>query len=194
MPSKIVLIQGHPDKDGKRLCRQLADAYAQGVSDAGHQLRRIDLASLDFPLLASQYAYDHEPIPPGLAGAVADLLWADHIVLVFPLWMGTMPALVKAFFEQALRPGGTFVRDDKGGAQSLLAGRTARLVVTMGMPVPLFRFWFGGHGLKLIKRSILAFAGIRVVRHSLFGLVDTAGPDRIRGWLDEMRRAGASAH
>ncbi|MFZ2871765.1 NAD(P)H-dependent oxidoreductase [Zavarzinia sp.] len=193
MPSKIILIQGHPDRDGARLCRHLADAYAEGARDGGHELRRIDLAALDFPLLSSQHAYEHEPIPPGLAGAVEDLLWADHIVLVFPLWLGTMPALVKAFLEQVLRPGGAFVFPEKGGPQSLMAGRTARLVVTMGMPTLLYRFWFGGHGLKVIRRNILAFIGIRVVRQSLFGLVTNATPDKVRGWLDEMRRAGRAA-
>lgn len=193
MPSKILLIQGHPDRDEKRLCRQLAAAYEQGAAAAGHTLRRIDLASLDFPLLMSQQAYEHEPIPPGLAGAVEDLLWADHIVLVFPLWLGTMPALVKAFLEQVLRPGGAFVFEDKGGPHSLMAGRTARLVVTMGMPTLLYRFWFGGHGIKVIRRNILAFVGIRVVRQSLFGLVTNAGPDKVRGWLDEMHKAGRDA-
>lgn len=192
MPHRITIIQGHPDRDPRRLCRQLADAYAEGAAAEGKDIRRVDLAACDFPLLASQDAYVRAPIPPGLAQAVEDLLWAEHVVLVFPLWMGTMPALVKAFFEQVLRPGGAFLapREGKGEAESLLAGRTCRLVVTMGMPAPLFRLWFGGHGLKVIKRNILAFVGIRVVRQSLIGLVGGATPAKVARWLDDMRALG----
>lgn len=33
------------------------------------------------------------------------ILWADHIVFLYPLWLGHMPALLQAFLEHALRLG-----------------------------------------------------------------------------------------
>lgn len=69
---------------------------------------RIDLATLDFPLLRTQQDVQHGARPEQLAPAQAALLGAEHIVIVFSLWLGTMPALVKAFLEQVMRAGVAF--------------------------------------------------------------------------------------
>jgi len=189
MPRRILVIEGHPDPDERRLCRALAQAYASGATASGHQVERIDLATVTFPLLPSQAAFEHDALPPSLIPAQQAILAAEHIVLAFPLWLGTMPALVKAFLEQVLRPGIAF-RYGARGPEKLLRGRSARLVVTMGMPVLAYRWWFRAHGLKGLERSILGFVGIKPIRESLFGNVETASPATRQKWLDEMRRDG----
>ncbi len=191
MSRRILIIQGHPDPDQRRLCRGLADAYAQGATDHGHTVARIDLAQLDVPMLRTQEEFEHGALPDSLQPAQAELLAAQHILLVFPLWLGTMPALVKAFLEQVMRPEVAFAYQQNGQPRAGLAGRSARLVVTMGMPVLAYRWWFLGHGLKGLERSVLRFAGIRPVRMSLFGMVDKASAARRQRWLDRMRALGA---
>jgi putative NADPH-quinone reductase len=191
MVRRILIIQGHPDPNEHRLCRALADAYAAGAEQAGHEVARIDLARLDFPLLRSAEDFAHGKLPAALQPAQDALLAAEHVVLVFPLWLGTMPALVKAFLEQVLRPDFAFGAAGRGFPRGKLAGRSARLVVTMGMPVPAYRWWFFGHGLKGLERSILNFVGIRPVRQSLFGMVETASDATRQRWLERMRRLGA---
>jgi len=101
-----------------------------------------------------------------------------------------MPALVKAFLEQVMRPGVAFAYEPKGLPRKLLAGRSARVVVTMGMPVLAYRWWFFGHGLKGLERSILRFVGIRPVRQTLFGMVGTADAGRRAKFLATMRFLG----
>ncbi|TIT71390.1 MAG: flavodoxin family protein, partial [Mesorhizobium sp.] len=88
-------------------------------------------------------------IPGSLKEAAEAVVWAEHIVFVFPLWPGTVPAMLKAFLEQVMRPGTAFAYPQKGEgfAKPFLHGRSARLVVTMGMPAPVYRLWFLGHGL-----------------------------------------------
>ncbi len=191
MSRSILIIQGHPDPSPHRLCRALADAYADGAGRAGHTVTRIDLAQLDVPLLRSAEDFEHGPVPPSLQSAQDALLAAEHIVLVFPLWLGTMPALVKAFLEQVLRPSVAFDYQQSGWPKRKLAGRSARVVVTMGMPVLAYRWWFLGHGLKGLERNILHFVGIRPVRTTLFGMLGTASESRRHGWLEQMRRLGA---
>ena len=117
---------------------------------------------------------------------------AEHLVIVFPLWLGTMPAVVKAFLEQIMRPGIAFDYRKQGFPKRKLAGRSARIAVTMGMPAFLYRWYFGGHGLRGLERSILRFAGIRPVRETLFGGVGNADEARRRRWLDRMRNYGRS--
>lgn len=190
-PRRIVVIQGHPDPDPHRLCRALADAYADAAEGAGHAVTRIDLATLDVPLLRTQAAFEHEPVPDSLRPAQEAIVASDHLVILFPLWLGTMPALVKAFLEQVMRPGVAFAYQEKGNPKLLLAGRSARLVVTMGMPAFVYRWWFFAHGLKGLERNILRFVGIKPVRETLFGMVGQASDATRQGWLKHMRELGA---
>lgn len=104
MARRIALIQGHPDPAASHLCHALADAYAEAAKAAGHQVTTIALARLDVPLLSRQEDFHGRAVLPQLAETHGQLLAAEHIVLVFPLWLGTMPALVKAFLEQVIRP------------------------------------------------------------------------------------------
>lgn len=190
MGRQIVIVQGHPDPAGGHLCHALADAYAEAASAAGHDLRRIEVAGLDVPLLRSKTEFDHAPPPPAIAAAQADIAWAEHLVFLYPLWLGSMPALLKGFLEQSFRPGFAF---EPGRMRGRLAGRSARVVVTMGMPVLAFRWWFGAHSLKAFERNILRFVGISPVRESLFGMVEAASEKTRARWLARMRRLGAAA-
>src|SRR5512134_64335 len=104
----ITIIQGHPDAGSHHLCHALADAYGDGARSAGHAVRVIDIGSIEFPLLRTKQAFDQGTVPVELRQAQEDIAWASHLLLVYPLWLGEMPAKVKAFFEQVLRPGFAF--------------------------------------------------------------------------------------
>ena len=118
---------------------------------------------------------------------------SDHLVIVYPLWLGTMPALLKGFLEQVFRYDFAFEPQPNGRFRKHLTGRSARVVVTMGMPVPAYRWWFGAHSLKSLERNILKFSGIRPVRESLFGMVENVSDATRRTWLERMQRLGADA-
>lgn len=194
MGRRIVVVQGNPDRDPKRLCRRLADAYAEGAAAAGHEVGRINIAEIDFPWLRTSGEFLSGEMPAALKPAWDAILAADHVVFVFPLWLGTMPALLKAFLEQVMRPGYAFEYGKDGGLPvKRLKGRSARLVVTMGMPAILYRLFYLAHGVAGMRRSILNFVGIRPVRTTLFGMVDAAGDERRAAWLKRMRSLGAVA-
>jgi putative NADPH-quinone reductase len=111
---RIVLIQGHPDPLIRHLGHALADAYAQGAQAGGHEVRQIDVARLDFPLLRTQQDWTSGNLPTTLQAAQNDIGWAQHLVLFFPLWLGDMPALLKGFLEQVARPGFAFKAGEGG--------------------------------------------------------------------------------
>ena len=89
-----------------------------------------------------------------------------------------------------MRPGIAFAYPKRGFPERLLAGRSARIVVTMGMPAFMYRWYFGGHGLRGLERSILRFAGIKPVRETLIGMIGDIGEARLQRWLDRMRDYG----
>lgn len=134
MVERVTLIVGHPDPDRARFGHALADAYAAGARAAGRHVRVITVADLDFPLLRRQRDWLDGPPPAVIAWAQDDIAWADHIAIFYPLWLGDVPALLKAFLEQVMRPGFALRYCKSGLPEKLLAGRSADIVVTMGMP------------------------------------------------------------
>ena len=195
MPQNVLILQGHPDAGAGHLCHALADSYAQGAQEAGHDVRRIDIGTLDFPLLRSQKQWEAGALPPALQPAQEDIRWASHVVIVFPLWLGDMPALVKGFLEQVLRPGFAFRYKEGGTAwpEKGLRGRTARVIVTMGMPTLVYRWMFRAHSVKSLERNILGFVGIAPVHETLVGGLGGLGEEGARKLLARVRRLGARA-
>jgi putative NADPH-quinone reductase len=116
----VLVLQGHPDPAGKHLCHCLAERYADGARAAGFDVRELSVAEMDFAVLRSKHDFDTAPLPASLSDARDAVLAADHILLVFPLWLGTIPALLKAFFEQLFRPGVAFVLDNQGLQRDVL--------------------------------------------------------------------------
>lgn len=195
MPKRILVIQGHPDGSEAHLCHALAASYAKGAADAGHSLREIKLAELDFPLLRSQKEWEKGLVPASLKPAQDDIAWAEHIVFFFPLWLGDMPAVLKGFLEQVARPGFAFTREEGGNpwGNKALSGRSARVVVTMGMPAIVYRWYFRAHSVKSLERNILGFVGIAPVHETLIGLTANMKTENAAKWLGKLRRLGFKA-
>lgn len=188
---RITIIQGHPDAQVRHFGHALADEYAKGAEDGGHETRRIEVATLDFPLLRTKEEFEKGAVPDSIRQAQEAFTWADHLVIIYPLWHGSMPALLKAFFEQVFRPG--FALEYSGAGRmpkKLLTGKSARIVVTMGMPAFFYRWYFGAHGLKSLKCSILKSSGIGPIKASLIGMVEGMNEKQRAGWLDMMRALG----
>ena len=186
---KILIVDGHPDPDPARFVHALARAYADGAKS--HDVRMLKLAELDFPLLRRAADWIKGEPPTAIAQAQVDVAWADHLVIFYPLWLGDVPALLKAFLEQTMRPGFALRYREHGLPEKLLKGRSARVVVTMGMPAFFYRLVYGAHSVKSLERNVLRFVGFRPIGRTIIGSVE-ADADRRREWLEEMARLGAA--
>lgn len=174
----VLVLDGHPDDQS--LCRALADAYARGAEEAGHDVRRLDLRALAFsPHLAHGYRARTE-LEPDLVRAQAAIADAAHLVWVYPTWWGGPPALLKGFLDRALLPGFAFRhREGSRRYEGLLGGRSARLLVTMDAPSWYDRLVYGASSRRAMAAAVLGFSGVRPVRTTVF--------DEIR-WADAPRR------
>lgn len=191
MARRIAIIQGHPDRSAPHFCHALAAAYEESARAAGHEIRALDVAALDLAPLRSKADWESGAPSAQVVQAQETVEWAEHLVIFYPLWLGSMPALLKAFFEQVFRPGFAVGRDRSERVwQKRLHGRSARIVITMGMPVLVYRWYFRSHSLRTLERNILGFCGIGPVRASLIGLVERPDPARRRKWLQAMTRLG----
>ncbi|MDZ7629354.1 MAG: NAD(P)H-dependent oxidoreductase [Parvularculaceae bacterium] len=192
MPKTVLIIQGHPDPAPERFCRALSKAYREGAESIGAEVRTIDVATIDFPILRTNADYQRGPdaAPDAIKRAAADIAWASHLLIIYPLWMGDMPALLKAFFEQTFRPGFALSYGE-GFPKPMFKGKSARVAVTMGMPRSVYRLVFGAHGVKALEKSVLGFAGVKPIRESLFGMVEGQSPEKMAKRIDKFREAGA---
>jgi putative NADPH-quinone reductase len=194
MPKKrIAIIQGHPDTDRSHFCHALAGAYEQGALAAGHEVRHIDVAQLDFPLIRARHEFEHGALLPGIAAAQETIRWAQHLVILYPLWLGTLPALLKGFFEQTFRYGFALGMGKGRMPQKLLKGRSARVFVTMGMPAAAYRLLFRAHGVKSLDSSVLALSGFRPIHDTLIGSIESLSPKVRERHLREARALGEEA-
>ena len=185
---KIVLFHGHPDPDRARLGYALADAYERGAWSAGHDVHRVDIADLDVGFLRTKRTWDEELPAPEILALRERIAASDHLAIVFPLWLGTMPAYCKAFWEQLLRTGSP--QKGKASTPSIFRGKSARVVVTMGMPTFFFRWYFGGHGVRSFERSVLKSMGVAPVRTTLFGAVEGRRGAEYERWIAAMSEFG----
>lgn len=167
---KILVFLGQSDKE--TLGGSLADAYEQAARAAGHEVRRKNIGELRFdPILHKGYKVIQE-LEPDLIALQEDFRWAEHIVIFYPNWWGTMPAILKGLFDRFYIPGFAFrFNKDRPGWQKLLAGRTGRVFITMDQNPWLARLQFGDNSNE-IRSAILGFSGIttRVTKVKVKGI------------------------
>jgi len=186
---RILIILGHPSADS--MCAGMAHAYADGARQAGADVRFLNVGQLAFDPLFQGYGAA-QPLEPDLAAAQADIAWAGHLVWVYPIWWGAMPALLKGFIDRVFLPGYAFkYRTGSSLWDKLLAGRSAELLVTMDSPPWYFRWVTRMPGHHQMKKAILEFCGIRPVRVHSFGPVRSASTARLAQWVDAARGLGA---
>lgn len=91
----------------------------------GKEARLIALAEAELPMLRSAAEFARAPDAPAIVNAREDIVRADHLVLVFPLWLGGAPALLHVFLEQIAR-GNFFAETSGAGISQRLKGKSAR--------------------------------------------------------------------
>jgi 1,4-dihydroxy-2-naphthoate octaprenyltransferase len=185
----VLIILGHPRTDS--LCGALADAYGKGARAAGTEVRRLDLATLDFDPDVHTPSPNQQAFEDDLRNARELILWAEHLVFVYPTWWGTLPALLKGFLDRVLTPHFAFNTCEGGtGYQGLLGGRSAQLITTMDTPPLIHRLVYRQPGRNAMARATLGFCGIRPVRSLVCGSVKDSTLEQRQHWLEQASRQG----
>ena len=192
MKKKILVFLGHPDKNS--FCGSLAKAYVDGTKNDKVEVRELQLGELKFdPVLWQGYKKIQE-LELDLKRTQELIKWSNHIVFIYPNWWGTMPALMKGFFDRALLPGFAFkYRENSLFWDKLLSGRTAHLIVTMDTPPWYYRLIYKRPGHNEMKKVILGFCGIRVTKITNIGPIKIANQKKIAKWLAMAKYFGSKA-
>lgn len=170
MSKKILIINGHPDKES--YCFALAAAYKKGALDSGAEVQEINIRDLDFnPNL--QYGYRKRcELEPDLIKARELILWSEHMVWVHPVWWGSYPAIMKGFLDRAFLKGFAYAaRKNSPFYDKLLKGRSGRIITTMDMPTWYFRLVYSRPSIKALKKVTLEFTGVKKVKVTAYGSI-----------------------
>jgi NAD(P)H dehydrogenase (quinone) len=152
----ILLVYAHPEP--RSLNGALRDVAVQALEAQGHVVRVSDLYAdrwksevdrADFPALAqdarfipvaaSKTAFDADMLTDDVKAEIEKLLWADALILQFPLWWFAMPAILKGWVDRVFAYGFAYGvgehSDRRWGdryGEGTLAGKRAMLIVTAG--------------------------------------------------------------
>lgn len=186
---KILVINGHPVSGS--YCEALKNAYCAGAEKAGAEVSQINIADLNFdPVL--HYGYKIiQPLEEDLIQAQRSIEEADHIMIIFPVWWGGVPAVLKGFLDRTFVPTWAF-SFPKGGCfqKKLLSGRSARIMMTMDNYPVIFRIFFGAPALRQIRDMTLKFCGIRPVKVNMMGSVRFSSERKREKWLLNAGKCG----
>ncbi|MDT8991976.1 NAD(P)H-dependent oxidoreductase [Curvibacter sp. APW13] len=187
----VLVVLGHPSSTS--LSAALAQAYADGARAAGHQVRMLRLGELAFdPVLHGSNPH-LQPLEADLRAAQEDMQWAQHMAWVFPVWWGSVPALLKGFLDRAFTSG--YAYKFQPGASfptPLLRGRTADLLVPLDTPPWYYRWIYRMPAVHQMRKTTLDFCGIRTRRTRLWGpVIHSHAPQRAQ-WLEEAQALGRS--
>ncbi|MGE1176817.1 NAD(P)H-dependent oxidoreductase [Pseudomonas sp. BW7P1] len=152
----VLLVYAHPEPQS--LNGALKDFTVQRLEAAGHSVQVSDLyamnwkASLDADdspgrdssrpfdaSLDSKLAFEQGRQATDIASEQAKLLWADTLILQFPLWWFSMPAILKGWVERVYAYGFAYGVGEHSDArwgdrygEGTLKGKRAMLMVTAG--------------------------------------------------------------
>ncbi len=136
---KIYILLAHPNIHSFN--GAIADFCEQEAIANGHQVKRQNLGDLRFdPILWKGYN-EIQALEPDLQQAQQNLLWCDRWIIVYPVWWGSVPALLKGFLDRVLLPGFAFKYHKKDPFwDKLLQGRSAQLITTSDAPA-IWLWW-----------------------------------------------------
>ncbi|WP_111597758.1 NAD(P)H-dependent oxidoreductase [Chitinophaga skermanii] len=188
---KILIIQGNPHPGS--YCEALANAYYTAAQANGYDAEILHLHSLQFNLNLEHGYHTRTPWEPCLEAAWHSIQQANHLVFVYPTWWGTMPALLKGFFDRLFLPGKAFkYRDNSLFWDKYLKGKTARIVTTMDAPRWYNYFFYHDAGIRALKTATLQYCGISPVKVTVFDSVRNRQQEYLAKGLQKMAALGAA--
>lgn len=190
MSRKLLIINGNPKPES--LGAALAERYAEAARGS-HTVSTWSLSKMRFEPNLNLSQWRDTPREDDLQKLQEEMQWADHWVIVAPIWWGGVPAQFKGLIDRTLVPGFGFKY--KAGSlmpERLLTGRSARVILTMDTPPWYDRLMFKEPGVRQLRKLTLEFCGLKPVKVTRFGPVIQSTEAQRERWLNEVARLGAA--
>lgn len=146
---KVLIVYAHPEPQSFNAA--LKNTAVETLEKQGHQVQVSDLYAMEFNPVASredfnsksddmffkyakeqQYNYEQDTLNPVIKAEFDKLLWADFVILQFPLWWFSVPAILKGWFDKVLLFGGIYGGQYGRYDTARLAGKIGMISTTTG--------------------------------------------------------------
>ena len=186
---KILLIQGHPDNESFNFA--LYESYKRGAIALGADIQEIIVRDLNFnPNLQFGYRKRTE-LEPDLTNSIEKIKWMEHLVLFYPVWWGSVPALFKGFIDRIFLPGIVFDKiENSVWWKKLLTGKTGHIISTLDQPAWHYWLIYGRPSYHTMKQMTLNFIGIKPVRTTTIGPIRLSKDSYRANWLKKVEKLG----
>jgi len=171
----VLAIYSHPNHNSLNF--EFLQKVIAGVKENAHisELKVLDLYKENFnPVLVFNKEKRRRDMhkDPDLELYRKQIVWADVLVFIYPMWWGRPPAMLLGYIDQMFAA--NFAYKDKNGLlpEGLLKGKSAVCITTMKGPsnYPLF-YLCNAHKI-LMKRALFRFVGIKKVKFFEFGSME----------------------
>ncbi|WP_195573053.1 NAD(P)H-dependent oxidoreductase [Paenibacillus sp. 1001270B_150601_E10] len=185
---KYVVLTAHPNPDS--FTYAIKNKAVQALEEAGHEVKVRDLYEkvLNPILSVEDFKSSKEGQVSDDVKAEQDLLtWAEALVVIYPLWWASMPAILKGYIDRVFSYGFAYSMDGNG-LQKLLTGKQAILFTTMGNTEEHYNHAGMFEAMrKTVDEGIFDFVGIQVKEHKYFTSVTTVEDATREQMLEEVK-------
>lgn len=195
---KTLIIYYHPHEGS--FCSALRDSVKAGLHKGQHECKTIDLDKDGFdPVMRAKdlkaFVQAGRIGEEGLDGVDPIVLryrkklrWAEHIVMIFPIWWMTMPATVKGFVDKVIFPGVAY-KMDSGKLVSMMSElKHVTIITTMNTPAEVYRNQFCNSLEGSLIKGTFNQIGIHDIRWISLNMVKQVGDEKRWLWLDEIEK------
>lgn len=187
----VLIVYAHPNPESFN--HAMLQSVVSGLESSGHKVNIKDLYAEDFdPVLRADdlAALQSGEIPPRIKAEQEALLWAESLIIIYPLWWFDRPAILKGWFDVVFTNQVAFSFNDKG-VQGLLKHKKALVMITAGGTEEYFH---NTDAMHLIHRPVtdgtLGFCGIKDVDHKIYFDVPSLSDEERKGILNEVEALG----
>ena len=195
---KTLIIYNHPHEGS--FCSAIRDAVQTGLDNAGHAFKLINLDADGFdPVMrekdlkafvqGGKIGEDGvEGVDPLVWKYIEKLRWAERIVMIFPIWWMTTPAMTKGFIDKVIFPG--LVYKMEGGKLVSMLSKLKQVVIitTMNTPSEIYESNFGNSIEGSLIKGTFNQIGIHDIRWISLNMVKQVNDEKRWLWLDEIER------
>lgn len=173
---KVLAVLAHPNH--KSLSYAFFQQVIQGSQENAHitEIQVLDLYEEGFdPVLVFNEEKRRRDmhLDPKLALYREQILWADKLVFVYPIWWGRPPAMLLGYIDQLFAS--NFAYRDHGGLlpEGLLKGKSAVCISSMKGPAFYPLYWLANAHKMLMRKALFRYVGIRQVKFFEFGNMES---------------------
>lgn len=174
-----LIIYGHPNP--KSFNHAILEKAKEVLEKKGDTVTVRDLYAINFdPILKPNdfITFSQGKMPEDIAKEQDFIKKADRFIFIFPIWWGSMPAILKGYFDRVFAHGFAYQYEADGSATPLLADKTAVIINTTGGP----KEWYEASlkkGLDItVDQTTFGFCGIKVDKHLYYYSIPSSTEER----------------